>query len=169
LQGKLFVRKQKTGKHHSKNKQCKTSEHNHKDDAINDTCLLSDLHKPAERITNKTDKHGQTQKQSKRKNLSPILFVKTQLSTGKMKRQTKIRFSKALVDTGATTSITTSLESAKGLPLSNKTETKKWSTAAPGMLKTSAKTKRLEFSLPELHSNRKIEKSLHIVDVELKN
>jgi hypothetical protein len=35
--------------------------------------------------------------------------------------------------------------------------------------KTSAKTKRLEFSLPELQLARKIEKSFHVVDMKLKN
>jgi hypothetical protein len=60
------------------------------------------------------------------------------------------------------------LEAAKGLPLSNETETEKWSAAA-GMLNTTAKNKRLEFSLPELNANRNIEKSFHVTDMELKN
>jgi hypothetical protein len=34
---------------------------------------------------------------------------------------------------------------------------------------TTAKTKRLEFSLPELNANRNIEKSLHVTVMELKN
>jgi hypothetical protein len=82
-----------------------------------------------------------------------------------MKMRTKIV--KALVDTGASAS-TATFESAKGLPLSNRTETKKWSAAA-GTSNTSAKTKRLEFSLPELQSARKVIKQFHFLDIELKN
>ena len=37
------------------------------------------------------------------------------------------------------------------------------------MLNTSIKTKRLDFSLTELESNRKIEKSFHVVDIDIKN
>ena len=140
--------------------------YNHIDDAINDAYLLSDLRKPSQIIT-KTDEDGQTQKKSKYKNLSPILFVKIQHSTGKKNRQTKHKLVKALIDTGASETII-SAKAAKGLPLSNKTETKKWSTAA-GMLNTSVKTKRLEFSLTELQANRKIQKSFHVVDIDLKN
>jgi hypothetical protein len=60
------------------------------------------------------------------------------------------------------------LEAAKGLPLSSVTETKKWSTAA-GMLNTTAKTKRIEFSPPELNANRNVEKLFHVAHIELKN
>jgi hypothetical protein len=127
---------------------------------------LSDLHKPAQIIT-KTDKDGQTQKKSKYKKPSPILFVKTEHTTGKKNRKTKTNIVKAPVDTGASASIAT-FKSAKGLPLNKKTETKKWSTAA-GASNTSAKTKRLQFSLPELQSARKIEKSFHVLDIELEN
>jgi hypothetical protein len=95
------------------------------------------------------------------------LFVKIEYTTGKKNRKTKTKIVKALVDTGASASIVT-FKSAKGLPLNKKTETKKWSTAA-GVLNTSAKTKRLQFSLPELQSARKIEKSFHVLDIELKN
>jgi hypothetical protein len=128
---------------------------------------LSDLRKPAQ--TNaKTDKDGQTLKKSKLKNLSPILFVKLQHKTGKKNRQTNYKTFKSLVNSGASESIVT-LKAAKGLPLSSETEAKKWSTAAAGMSNTTAKTKRLEFSLPELNANRNIEKSFHVIDMELKN
>jgi hypothetical protein len=103
----------------------------------------------------KTDEDGQTHKKSKCKKLSPILFLKTEHTTWKKNRKTKTKIVKALVDTGASASIAT-FKSAKGLPLNKKTETKKWSTTA-GVLNTSAKTKRLQFSLPELQSARKIE------------
>jgi hypothetical protein len=126
---------------------------NHTDDALNDAYLLSDLRKPTQIKTSK-DQDGQTPKKSKIKNLSPILFVKKQCSTGKKNRQTKSKLVKALVDSGASESILT-LSAAKGSPTSGKTEIKNWSAAA-GILKTSAKTKRLEFSLPELQAARKI-------------
>jgi hypothetical protein len=119
--------------------------YNHIDDALNDAYLLSDLRKPTQIKTSK-DENGQTLKKSKIKNLSPILFVKIQYSTGKKNRQTKSKLVQALVDSGASESILT-LSAAKSLPISGTTETKNWSTAA-GILKTSAKTKRLEFSLP---------------------
>jgi hypothetical protein len=124
----------------SKNKKCAKKPHyNHIDEAINDAYLLSDLRKPNQTET-KTDKDGQTLKKSKLKNLSPILFVRIQYSTGKKNRQSKSKLVKSLVDTGASESIIT-LRAAKGLPLSSKTETKKWSTAA-GVLNTSAKNKK---------------------------
>jgi transposase InsO family protein len=162
-----LLEKKKQNKHNSKDKKCENKPHyKHIDDAINDAYLLSDLRKPAQMIT-KTDEDGQTQKKSKYKKLSPILFVKIEYTTGKKNRKTKTKIVKALVDTGASASIVT-FKSAKGLPLNKKTETKKWSTAA-GVLNTSAKTKRLQFSLPELQSARKIEKSFHVLDIELKN
>jgi hypothetical protein len=54
------------------------------------------------------------------------------------------------------------------LPLNKKTETKKWSTTA-GVSNTSAETKRLQFSLPELQSARKMQKSFHVPDIKFKN
>jgi hypothetical protein len=136
---------------------------NHTDDALNDAYLLSDLRKPTQINTSK-DQNDQTLKKSKIKNLSPILFVKIQYSTCKKNRQAKSKLVKALVDSGASESILT-LSAAKGSPISGKTETKNWSAAA-GILKTSAKTKRLEFSLPELQAARKIQKSFHVVDIK---
>ena len=163
----MLEKKKKENKNTSKTRNVKNSPvYSHIDDAINDAYLLSDLRKPSQIIT-QTDEDGQAQKKSRNKKLSPILFVKIQHSTGKKNRQSKNKLVKALVDTGASESII-SLKAAKGLPLSSKTETKKWSTAA-GLLNTSVKTKRLEFSLTELQSSRKIEKSFHVVDIDLKN
>jgi hypothetical protein len=159
-----LLEKKKENKDNGKDKKCENKPHyNHIDDAINDAYLLSDLRKPAQMIT-KTDKDGKTQKKSKYKKLSPILFVKIEHTTGKKNRKTKTKIVKALVDTGASASIVT-FKSAKGLPPNKKTETKKWSTAA-GVLNTSAKTKRLQFSLPELQSSRKIEKSFHVLELK---
>jgi predicted aspartyl protease len=141
--------------------------YSHINDAINNAYLLSDLRKPSQIIT-KTDKDGQAQMKSIYKKLSPILFVRIQHSTGKNNRQTKNKLVKALIDTGASASIISLKAAEEGLPLSSKMETKKWSTAA-GLLNTSVKTKRLEFSLTELQANRKIEKSFHVVDIDLTN
>jgi hypothetical protein len=133
-----------------KTKKCENTRYHHIHDAINESHLLSDLRKPTQ-TKRKTNKDVQTLKKSKQKKLSPILFVKMQFSTGKKNIQTKFKFVKALVDSGASQSII-NIKAAKGLPLSTKTETKEWSTAA-GMLNTTAKTKRVKFSLPELHTN----------------
>lgn len=83
-------------KKNSKDKKCEKPHYNHIDDAINDAYLLSDLRKPNQFIT-KTDEDGQTQKKSKVKNLSPILFVKIQYKTGKKNRSSKTKLVKALV------------------------------------------------------------------------
>jgi predicted aspartyl protease len=147
-------------------KQCTNTDYKHIDEVINDACLLSDLRKP-NKISTKIDHDGQTIKKSKTKNLSPILFVKIIRPTGKKDRQLKTKLFKALVDTGASESII-SKKAAKGLPLSDKTETKQWSTAA-GTLTTSARTKRLEFNLPELQASRMIDKSFHVVELNIKN
>jgi hypothetical protein len=149
-------------------KECESNSphYNHIDEAIDDALLLSDLRKPAQTNT-KTDEEGQTLKKSKLNSSSPILFVKIEHKTGKKNRQTNYKIVKSLVDSGASESIMT-LKAAKGLPTSSKTETKKWSTAA-GMLNTTAKTKRLEFRLLELNNNRNVEKSFHVVDIDLKN
>jgi hypothetical protein len=133
-----LLEKKKQKKNTSKTRNVKNSPvYSRIDDAINDAYLLSDLRKPSQIIT-KTDEDGQAQKKSRYKKLSPILFVKIQHSAGKKNKQTKNTLVKALVDTGASESII-SLKAAKGLPLSSKTETKKWSTAA-GLLMTSFKT-----------------------------
>ena len=153
-------------KNYSKHKKCNECDYNHIDDVINDAYLLSDLRKPIKSNT-KTDDDGQTLKKSKHKNVSPILFVSVPRRTGKKKTKIKNKILKALVDTGASESIMT-LKAAKGLPLSNSKETKRWSTAA-GNLNTSAKTKRIEISLPELQANRKIKKSFHVVGLDLTN
>jgi hypothetical protein len=163
-----LLEKKKHSEHCSENKKCENKKPHckHTDDAINDACSLSDLRKPAQMIT-KTDEEDQTQKKSKCKKLSPIVLVKIECATGKKNRKTKAKIVKAPADAGASALIAT-FKSAKGSPLNKKTETKKWSTAT-GVLNTSAKTKLLQFNLLELQSARKIEKSFHVADIELKN
>jgi hypothetical protein len=75
----------------------------------------------------------------------------------------------ALVDLGATETIL--VQPATGnrtanLPLGLTKETKQWSTAA-GLIDSTSKTKKVSFSLPELHANRIIKQLLHMVKVKL--
>jgi hypothetical protein len=101
-------------------------------------------------------------KRSKTQHLSPILFVKIQVPSGKKGRTAKTRIIKALVNSGASESII-DLKSAKNLVLKTKSSTKTWQTAA-GNLCTNKKTKKTSFSFPELHANKQISKSMHVVD-----
>jgi predicted aspartyl protease len=110
-----------------------------------------------------TDKDGQTLKESKHKNITPILFVSRRLSKGEKKRQLKTKLDKALVDTGASECII-SLKAAKGLPLKSKTETKTWPTAA-GMLDTKILN---SVFLNFKQTNRTMKQSFHIVGIDLK-
>ncbi len=122
---------------------------------------MSDLRKPTE-TNSKTDENSRTLKKTKLKNLSPILFIKVEVPLGKKKNGIKTRLIKALVDTGASETILV-LSAARKLPLKESSETKRWSTAA-GTFDTSTKTKKVNFSIPELHANRTIQKSFHVVD-----
>jgi hypothetical protein len=66
----MHVRKQKNKKH-STNKKGETKPHcDHKDDAVNEAHLLSDLRKPNQ-TEMKTEKDGQTPKKSKLKKFEP--------------------------------------------------------------------------------------------------
>ena len=132
-----------------KYKNSKQTSYTNIDDVINNAHLLSDLQKPQHSNT-KVDHEGQTLKKAKYKHLSPILFVSMQRLMGKKKNRLKTKLVKALVDTGASESII-SLKAAKGSPLTTSKANKRWSTAA-GMLGISLKTKKLQFSLPELHN-----------------
>jgi hypothetical protein len=94
------------------------------------------------------------------------LFVQIKIPSGKKKNRMKTKLLKALVDSGGSESILKQT-AAKGIPLRHGKEAKSWSTAT-GMLDTTAKTKQIEFSLPELHANRTIRKSFHIVNLDIK-
>ncbi len=147
-------------------RKCDNKEYHNLDDVINDACLLSDLRKPSESKTT-TDEDGRTTKKTKLNKLSPILFMKIELPSGKKKNRTKTRILKALVDTGASESILL-LSKAKHLPLRKTKESKSWSTAA-GTVDTTLKSQSVAFTLPELHANRTIEKSFHVLDVNIEN
>ena len=91
-------------------------------------------------------------KEVKTKKYKPNPIRQRAATQRKKEKQNKKTTIKALVDTGASESIIT-LKAAKHLPMSNKTETKNWSTAA-GMLNTSQKTKK-ELNLGHLNCNQK--------------
>jgi hypothetical protein len=69
---------------------------------------------------------------------------------------------KALVDCGASESIITK-QASKNLKRKNNPKIQKWTTAA-GKLDTAEQTRKTEFSFPELHANKLIKKSLHVVE-----
>ena len=115
-------------------------------------------------ITKDGDPEGPALKKSKHRHLSPILFVRLKVPHGKKNRQFKTRTIKALVDSGATESIINK-NVTKHLVIVRNKKPKCWTTAA-GLVETSTKTK-ATFSLPELHANREVTKSLHIVDTGL--
>ena len=96
------------------------------------------------------------------KHFSPILFVKLQIPHGKKGRSTKTRMVKALIDSGASETII-ELRAAKNLALKTKSTNQKWQTAA-GTLNTTKKTNKTKFSFPELHANKQIQKSMHVVE-----
>jgi hypothetical protein len=104
---------------HSQNKKCETSDYDHTDDAIDHACLSSDLHKPAQTTTTtttKTNKHGQSQKKAKHSFKPDLVCENATFDRQKEKTACETRLVKALVNTGASASITT-LESAKDPPL----------------------------------------------------
>jgi hypothetical protein len=84
---------------------------------------------------------------------------------GKKWRAPKTRVVKALVDCGASESIITK-QAAKALKRKINPKVQNWTIAA-GKLDTAAQTRKTEFSFPELHANKTIRKSLHIVDKDL--
>ena len=92
---------------------------------------------------------------------SPIIFVKLIIPVGKKDRQSKTRLVKALVDSGAGESVLTKAKADK-LPVKNTKQERQWSTAA-GVLTTNTKTA-TSFSFPELHANKLINQSLHVVN-----
>ena len=90
--------------------------------------------------------------------------MRLKVPCGKKIRQFKTRTIKAHVDSSATKSIINK-DVTKHLVIVRNKKPKCWTTAA-GLVETSTKT-RATFSLPELHANREVTKSLHIVDTGL--
>ena len=130
------------------------------DKAINDAQLLSKLRRPPT-ITKDGDPEEPALKKLKHQHLCLIIFVKLRVLYGKKNRQFKTRTIKALVDSGATKSIINK-DITKHLVIVQNKKPKCWTTAA-GLVETRTKTN-ATFSLPELHANREVTKSLHIVN-----
>ena len=82
------------------------------------------------------------------------------ISAGKKGRQSKTRLVKALVDSGASESILAKAKADK-LPVKKTKKERQWSMAA-GILTTNTKIE-TSFSFPELHDNKVINQSLHVV------
>ena len=95
---------------------------------------------------------------------SPTVFVKLVNPADKKERQFETWLIKALVDSGASDSILTQEEADK-LPVKKTKQEWKWSTAS-GFLTSNTKTE-TSFSLPELHANKLINQSLHVVDLNI--
>ena len=93
-----------------------------------------------------------------------ISYGKISSHTGKKDIQSKTRLVKALVDSGASESILTKAKADK-LPVKNTKQERQWSTAA-GVLTTNTKTE-TSFSFHELHANKIIKQSLHLVDLNI--
>ena len=113
----------------------------------------------------KKDKQTKSNKKLKHVHFSPIIFVKMVITAGKKEIQSKTRLVKALVDSGASEYILTKSKAYK-MPVKRTKQERQWSTAA-GVLTTNNKTA-TSFSLPELLANKIINKSLHVVDLNIK-
>ena len=90
--------------------------------------------------------------------------VKLVIPVGKKGRQSKTRLVKALVDSGASESILAKAKADK-LRVKKTKKEQQWSTAS-GVLTTNAKIA-TSFSFPELHANKLINQSLHVVDINI--
>ena len=143
----------------SKRKEHKLSSNN-LDKALNYAYISDTLLNP----TNKKDKQTKFHKKLKIVHLSPIIFVKLFITAGKKDRQSNIRLVKCLVDSGVSKSVITKSKSDK-LPVKNTKQEQQWLTAA-GFLTTNNKTEK-SFSFPELHANKLINQSIHIVDLNI--
>ena len=107
-------------------------------------------------------KQTKSNKKLKHVHFSPIIFVKLDIPSGKKDRQSKTRLVKDLVNSGASESILDKAKSDKP-PVKKTKQEQQWSTSA-GVHTTNTKTE-TSFSFPELHANKLINQSLHIVDL----
>ena len=91
---------------------------------------------------------------------SPIIFVKLVIPAGKKDRQSKTQLVKFLVDSGSNEYILVEAK-ADELPVKNTKKELQWSKAA-GVLATNTKIA-THLSFPELHANKLINHSIHVV------
>ena len=94
----------------------------------------------------------------------PIIFVKMVITTDKKFRQSKTRLFKALVKSGAREYIITKLKAEK-MPVNNTKHERQWLTDA-GVIINNTNTA-TSFSFPELHANKLIKQSLHVVNLNI--
>ena len=105
-----------------------------------------------------------SKKKLKHKHFSPIIFFELVIPAGKNGRQSKNRLVKALVDSGASKYIIAKAKAEK-LPVKKTKKERQWSTEA-GVLTTNTKIA-TSFSFPEIHANKLINQSLHVVDLNI--
>ena len=106
----------------------------------------------------------ESKKKLKHTHFSPIIFVKLVIPAGKKDRHSNTRLVKALVNSGASESILAKAKADK-LTVKKTNQEQQWSTAA-GVLTTNTKTA-TSFSFRELHANKLINQSLHVVDLNI--
>ena len=105
-----------------------------------------------------------SKKKLKHTHLGSIIFVKLVIPAGKKDIHSKTRLIKSLVDSGASESILAKTKVDK-LPVKN-TKNERQRSMATGVLTTNTKTA-TTFSFPELHANRLINQSPHVVDLNI--
>ena len=109
-------------------------------------------------------KQTKSKKKLKHKHFSPIIFVKLVIPAGKKVRQPNTCLVRALVDSGASESILAKTKADK-LPVKNNKKERQWSTAV-GVLTTNTKIA-TSFSFTEIHANKLMNQSLHVVDLNI--
>ena len=127
---------------------------------MNDAYLLNTLQKPT------NEKYKQTKSNNKLKHVhfSPIIFVKLGIQAGKKDRQSKNILFNALVNSGDSEYIITKAKEEK-LPLKKTEQLWQW-LIDTSVLTTNTKTE-TSFIFHELHANKLINQSLHIVDLDI--
>ena len=93
-----------------------------------------------------------------------MIFVKLVIPVGKKDIQYKTRMVKALIYSEANESIINKSKAEK-LPVKKTKHKQQWSTGT-GVLPTNTKTE-TSFSLPDLHANKIINQSQHVVDLNI--
>ena len=109
-------------------------------------------------------KQTKSKKKLKHKRFSPIIFVKLVITAGKKGRQSKTCLVKSLVNSGYSNSVLAKAKADKR-PVKKTKKERQWYTA-DGVLATNTKIA-TSFNFPELHANKLINQSLHVVDLNI--
>ena len=117
-------------------------------------------------MRNPSKKVRQTKSNKKLKHVhfSAIIIFKLVIPADKRDRQSKNRLVKALFNSGVSESILAKAKADK-LPVKKTKQERQWSTVT-GVLTTNTKTA-TSFSFPELHANKRINQSLHVVGINI--